>query len=132
MLTTADKLRSKDKQMLPSKHFFNVNFDNDMIDYAKPSRILMNRYSNDAYWPEYNVSKNVPKVNENQQETYYKMENLSRKYNNILLLRYIDMVTYLKTLFYSKSSGDGWHTVINGQKYQKSRLSYNRCSHCDV
>ncbi|XP_060873433.1 uncharacterized protein LOC132947207 [Metopolophium dirhodum] len=77
MLTTAEKLRSKDKQMLPRKHFFNVNFDNDMIDYANPSRILMNRYSNDTYWPEYSVSKNVPKVNKNQQETYYEMENLS-------------------------------------------------------
>jgi len=98
--------------MVPRKHFFNVDFDNDMIDYAKPSRILMNRYSNDTYWPEYNV----PKVKENQKETYYEMENLSRKYNNILLLHYIDMVTYLKTLFYSKSSGDGWHTVINSQK----------------
>ncbi|XP_029345990.1 uncharacterized protein LOC100573630 isoform X1 [Acyrthosiphon pisum] len=77
MLTTAEKLRSKDKQMLPLKHFFNVDFGNDMIDYAKPSRILMNRYSNDTYWPEYSVSKNVPKVNENQQETFYEMENLS-------------------------------------------------------
>ncbi|CAI6362729.1 unnamed protein product [Macrosiphum euphorbiae] len=80
MLTTAEKLRSKDKEMLPRKHFFNVNFNNDVIDYAKPSRILMNRYSNDTYWPEYNVSNNVPKVNENQQETYYKMENLSIKW----------------------------------------------------
>lgn len=78
MLTTAEKLCSKDNQMLPRKNFFSVDFDNDMIDYAKPSRILMNKYSNDPYWPEYNVSKNV-EVNENQQEAYYEMENLSCK-----------------------------------------------------
>ncbi|KAL4089054.1 hypothetical protein QTP88_024132 [Uroleucon formosanum] len=81
MLTTAEKLCSKDNQMLPRKNFFSVDFDNDMIDYAKPSRILMNKYSNDPYWPEYNVSKNV-EVNENQQEAYYEMENLSSLLEN--------------------------------------------------
>jgi len=78
MLTTAEKLCSKDNHMLPRKKFFSADLDDDMIDYAKPSRILINRYSNDPYWPEYNVSKNV-EVNVNQQETYYEMENLSCK-----------------------------------------------------
>ncbi|XP_022166487.1 uncharacterized protein LOC111031018 [Myzus persicae] len=74
MLTTPDKLCCKDNEMLLRKNYLSVDLDNDMIDYAKPSRILLNRYSNDAYWPEYRVSKNI-KVNENQQETY-EMENI--------------------------------------------------------
>jgi len=77
MLTTAEKLSCKDNQMLLRKNYLSIDLDNDMIDYAKPSRILMNRYSNNTYWPEYGVSKNI-NVNENQEETY-EMENLSCK-----------------------------------------------------
>jgi len=79
MLTTADKLCCKETQMLPKKMYLNVDFDSDMIDYSKPSRILINKYSNKPYWPEYNVPKNI-RVNENQQETY-EMEDVSCKYN---------------------------------------------------
>ncbi|XP_060834343.1 uncharacterized protein LOC132917566 isoform X2 [Rhopalosiphum padi] len=75
MLTTADKLCCKETQMLPKKMYLNVDFDSDMIDYSKPSRILINKYSNKPYWPEYNVPKNI-RVNENQQETY-EMEDVS-------------------------------------------------------
>jgi len=129
MLTTAEKLSRKDNQMLLRKNYLNVDLDNDMIDYAKPSRILMNRYSNNTYWPEYDVSKNI-KVNENQQETY-EMENLSCKYN-ISFLLFIDVVTNLKTLFYSTSSGDGLHTVIISQKCWKSRLNFKSYSQCVI
>ncbi|XP_026805004.1 uncharacterized protein LOC113548360 isoform X2 [Rhopalosiphum maidis] len=75
MLTTADKLCCKETRMLPKKMYLNVDFDSDMIDYSKPSRILINKYSNKPYWPEYNVPKNI-RVNENQQETY-EMEDVS-------------------------------------------------------
>lgn len=87
MLTTPDKLCCKDNEMLLRKNYLSVDLDNDMIDYAKPSRILLNRYSNDAYWPEYRVSKNI-KVNENQQETY-EMENIICKYIISFLLSFI-------------------------------------------
>lgn len=79
MLTTADKLCYKKTKMLPKINYSRVDFDSDMIDYSKPSRILINKYSNKPYWPEYSVSKNV-KVNENQQEVY-EMEDVSCKYN---------------------------------------------------
>lgn len=79
MLTTADKLCCKETKMLPKINYLRVDFDSDIIDYSKPSRILVNKYSNKPYWPEYSVSKNV-KVNENQEEVY-EMEDVSCKYN---------------------------------------------------
>ncbi|XP_027843468.2 uncharacterized protein LOC114124420 [Aphis gossypii] len=75
MLTTADKLCCKETKMLPKINYLRVDFDSDIIDYSKPSRILVNKYSNKPYWPEYSVSKNV-KVNENQEEVY-EMEDVS-------------------------------------------------------
>jgi len=86
MLTTPDKLCYKDDQMLLRKNYLSVDLDNDMVDYAKPSRILINMYSNDPYWPEYRVSENI-KVNENKEETF-EIENLSCKYNISFLLSY--------------------------------------------
>ncbi|XP_025207798.1 uncharacterized protein LOC112603457 [Melanaphis sacchari] len=75
MLTTADKLYCKETQILPKKNYLSVDFDSNMIDYSKPSRILINKYSNKPYWPEYSVSKNI-RVVENQQEIY-EMEDIS-------------------------------------------------------
>lgn len=82
MLTTADKLRHKDNQMLPKQKFSNFLLENNIIDYAKPSRILINSYySNKPYWPEYKLDECTEEINVIQNPLVkYEMENLTREF----------------------------------------------------
>lgn len=76
MLTEPEKLCQKENQLFKIK-YLNNNID-DVIDYVNPSRIILNKFSNKTYWPEYNFS-NVIQENENHQEKY-EIENLYSKY----------------------------------------------------
>lgn len=77
MLTTAEKLHLKE-HLLPSKiKYSSINLDNEIIDYAKPSRILINKYSCTTYWPEYNFSKKICSNNNESQKVKFKMENIT-------------------------------------------------------
>lgn len=81
MLTTADKLRHKDNHMLPKLKFSSFFLDNNIIDYAKPSRILINKYSDKSYWPEYKPNEYSEAININKNpQVKYEMENLTREY----------------------------------------------------
>lgn len=64
MLTTAETLHYKGNQMLKKKQYLNINLENNLIDYAYPSRILINKYLNVPYWPEYKF----PNTNNKQEK----------------------------------------------------------------
>lgn len=69
MLTTADKLREKENQILPKKKHL-LSILNYGINYSeKPSREFISRYYNKPYFSEYNFTEDID-VNENQQEMY--------------------------------------------------------------
>lgn len=81
MLTTAEKLHLKE-HLVPSKiKYTSINFENEIFDYAKPSRILINTFSCTTFWPEYNFSKNIGVNNNEGQKVKYEIENISCKYN---------------------------------------------------
>lgn len=82
MLTTAEKLHLKEHLISSKTKYLNINFDIDVIDYAKPSRIFINIFSCITYWPEYNFSKTVNANNSKNQKIKYEMENISCKYIN--------------------------------------------------
>jgi len=58
--------------------YLSVNLENDIIDYANPSRIILNKFSNLPYWPEYNWPKD-DNTNINHEEKY-EMEDMSGEY----------------------------------------------------
>lgn len=53
-----------------------VYLDNDINDYVNPSRIMLNKFSDVSYWPEYNWSRDN-NINTDQGEKY-EMEDISR------------------------------------------------------
>lgn len=79
MLTTPDKLCYKENETIRKKVYSSTLLGNKLIDYAKPSRVLINAYYNEAYWPEYN---NLHETDVNRdQEVECDMEEIRRMYN---------------------------------------------------
>lgn len=79
MLTTAETLHYKENQIVKKKQYLNINLENNLIDYAYPSRILINMYLNVPYWPEYKFA------NKNNKQEKYKIENMTCKYSIYLI-----------------------------------------------
>lgn len=79
MLTTPDKLCYKENEIIPKKVYSKMFLGNKLIDYAKPSRVLINTYYNEAYWPEYNTSQETD-VNRDQ-EVECDIEEIGSMYN---------------------------------------------------
>lgn len=88
MLTTAETLNYKENEMIKKNQYLNMNLENNLIDYAYPSRILINKYLNVPYWPEYKFS------NKNNKQEKYKIENMTCKYS-IYLIKLNVVATYL-------------------------------------
>lgn len=81
MLTSENNLNQKENQFIKRK-YISIDLDNDIIDFANPSRILVNKMSCTPFWPEYNSSNKMCLNNNDLNE--YDIEKVSCKYTLIL------------------------------------------------